>query len=155
MIQIPKTSPQNYLSALVALNIHSPEDTGDWHSCSTLGDKNYPLKHYLFGDGQPCNTNHLLGSIGVIDGTHRLNKMGYFPENTPIWIADHPRACVDYLYYIVIQTGVLGCVMLDEWFPAIEDKERVYKLLDIIEPKLNNQEREILQRWKQRNPIAE
>lgn len=154
MIQVPKTSPKNYLSALVALNIHSPDDTGDWHSRSTLGDDNYPLKYYFFGDGQPSNTNHLLGSIGVIDGTYRLNKMGYFPNNTPVWIADHPRACVDYLYYTVIQTGVLGCVMLDEWFPAIEDKEKVYELLDILEPKLNNKEREILQQWKCRNPIV-
>ena len=53
--------------------------------------------------------------------------MGYFPENTPVWIADHPRACVDYLYYAFLKTGTIGRVMLEEWFPSDEDKQSVIR----------------------------
>lgn len=81
--------------------------------------------------------------------------MGYYLENTPVWIADHPRACVDYLFISVLQSGELGYVMLDEWFSSIEDKKRVYELIDIMENKLSQRELEILEAWKKKNPIAE
>jgi len=45
--------------------------------------------------------------------------------------------------------------MLDEWFPSIEDKKRVYELIDIMENKLSQRELEILEAWKKKNPIAE
>ncbi|WP_239991901.1 hypothetical protein [Neisseria lactamica] len=95
----------------------------------------------------------MLGNVGVIDGTNRFNEMGYYPENSPVWLADHPRACVDYLYTAVLQTGSIGEVMLDEWFPSSEDKQSVYDLLNQIEPHLNTQEWENLQLWKRKNPI--
>ncbi|GAA6991103.1 hypothetical protein HpCHC82_00160 [Helicobacter pylori] len=114
------------------------------------------LCYYIYGKDQERNTNHLLGDLGIIDGTARLNKMSYYPENSPIYIADHPRACVDYLYISsVLQSGILGEVMLDEWFPSIEDKESVYALIEVMKPKLNKQERENLDKWITRNPITE
>jgi hypothetical protein len=154
MLYIPPTSPDCYVSAIVALNIHSPNYTGDWHSAASLNDDAYPsTDFYIFGNGQKYSTLHLLGNTGVIDGTQRLNKMGYYPENTPVWIADHPRACVDFLYITVLQTGIIGMVMLDEWFPSIEDKESVYELVNQMEPFLNSLELENLQLWKMKNPI--
>ena len=81
--------------------------------------------------------------------------MGYYPENSPVWIAEHPRACVDYLFISVLQSGELGYVMLDEWFPSIEDKERVYEVLSVLEKKLDNRQKEVLQQWELQNPIAE
>lgn len=154
MLYIPKTSPNCYVSSIVALNIYSPNGTGDWHSAATLNDDAYPSTDlYIYGSGEKYSTLHLLGNIGVIDGTERLNSMGYYPENTPVWIADHPRACVDYLYITVLQTGIIGMVMLDEWFPSIEDKESVYDLINRMEPFLNSLEFENLQLWKMKNPI--
>lgn len=94
-----------------------------------------------------------MGQNGIIDGTARLNKMGYYPENSPVWLADHPRACVDYLYTAVLQTGSIGRVILDDWFPNDEDKQSVYDLLNQIEPHLNAQEWENLQLWKRKKPI--
>jgi hypothetical protein len=153
MLYIPKTSPTCYVSGIVALNIRSPNGTGDWHSAAALNSDTYPSDLYIYGDGQKYSTLHLLGNTGVIDGTKRLNSMGYYPENTPVWIADHPRACVDYLYIAVLQTGIIGGVMLDEWFPSIEDKQSVYQLVNQMEPFLNTLEFENLQLWKIKNPI--
>ncbi|WP_163555668.1 hypothetical protein [Helicobacter suis] len=155
MLYIPPTSKEVYVSGIVALNIYSPELTGDWHSSSSLRENAFPMDIYIYGKDQKYNTNYLLSDLGIIDGTKRLNSMGYHPQNTPVYIADHPRACADYLYIAVLQTGLLGVVMLDEWFPTIEDKQRVYALLEVMQSKLNNEKREILKAWMARNPITE
>lgn len=153
MLMIPPTKPNHYVSSIVALNVHSPQGTGDWHSAAALNDDAYPQDFYIYGNHQKRNTHHLLGNIGIIDGTARLNAMGYYPENSPVWIADHPRACVDYLYTAVLQTGSIGRVILDDWFPSEEDKQSVYQLLAQMEPHLSPQEWENLQLWKRKNPI--
>ncbi|HFC5894402.1 hypothetical protein [Neisseria lactamica] len=153
MLHIPPTEPDRYVSSIVALNVHSPNGTGDWHSAAALNDDAYPQDFYIYGKDQTRSTLHLLGNVGVIDGTNRFNEMGYYPENSPVWLADHPRACVDYLYTAVLQTGSIGEVMLDEWFPSSEDKQSVYDLLNQIEPHLNPKEWENLQLWKRKNPI--
>lgn len=153
MLKIPITTPEYYVSSIVALNILSPDGTGDWHSADALSKNAFPEDFYIYGKNQKHDTFHLLGDIGVFDGTHRLQEMGYYPKNIPVWIADHPRACVDYLYTSVIQTGSIGEVILDEWFPSLEDKESVYKLIDIMEEKLTNEELENLKRWKEKNPL--
>ena len=153
MLHIPPTEPDRYVSSIVALNVHSPNGTGDWHSAAALNDDAYPQDFYIYGKDQTRSTLHLLGNVGVIDGTNRFNEMGYYPENSPVWLADHPRACVDYLYTAVLQTGSIGEVMLDEWFPSSEDKQSVYDLLNQIEPHLNPKEGVNLQLWKRKNPI--
>ena len=153
MLYIPQTCPECYISSIVALNVHSPNGTGDWHSAAALNDNAYPQDFYIYGEGQKRNTNHLLGNLGVIDGTKRLNEMGYYPENYPVWLADHPRACVDYLYTAVFQTGSIGRVILDDWFPNNDDKQSVYDLLNKIEPHLTEQEMDNLKLWKSKNPI--
>ncbi|WP_163556206.1 hypothetical protein [Helicobacter suis] len=155
MLYIPPTSKEVYVSGIVALNIYCPEDTGDWHKSRALSKDAYLLDDYIYGKDQKYSTNHLLGDLGIIDGTKRLHTMGRYPENTPVYIANHPRACADYLYIAVLQTGLLGVVMLDEWFPTIEDKQRVYALLRVMQPKLNPKEKEILKAWMARNPITE
>ncbi|PDW37996.1 hypothetical protein BB445_05380 [Helicobacter pylori] len=156
MLYIPPTSKEVYVSSIVALNIHSPQGTGDWHSSYALMENAFDdIGVYIYGEKQAHNTNKLLGNLGIIDGTARLNKMGYYPKHTPTYIAEHPRACVDCLYVSVLQTGKLGVVMLDEWFPSIEDKKSVYALIEVMKPKLNKQERENLDKWIARNPIIE
>lgn len=61
MLYIPETSPDCYISSIVALNIHSQKGTGDWHSTAALNDNAFPLAFYLYGKGQVKNTNHLFG----------------------------------------------------------------------------------------------
>lgn len=173
-LNIPPTSPTRYVSAKIALNVINPQDTGDWHSCGIINiNHGYEPELYIYGIGQKYNTHHLLGEIGVIDGTSRFISMGYEPQNCPVWLADHPRACVDYLYTAALHPSWLldnvgkytkdefeylrrrstRRVILDEWFPSVEDKESVYQLIDIMEQHLTQDELEILQIWKMDNPI--
>ena len=43
MLLIPPTQTNRYVSSLVALNIHSPNGTGDWHSAAALNDDAYTI----------------------------------------------------------------------------------------------------------------
>lgn len=81
--------------------------------------------------------------------------MGYYPENILVWVADHPRDFADILYVSVLESGKLETITMDEWFPSIEDKTRVYDILDIMEPRLDKDRFEVLQQWKRMNPIVE
>lgn len=156
MIDLPRTTPHIYVSSILALNISSPEHTGDWHSSVYWEHpENCKLDLWIFGEGQKFNTNALLGELGIIDGTVRLNQMGYHQKYSPVWVADHPRAFVDLLYISVLQSGKINTLTLDDWFPSIEDKERVYEVLSVLEKKLDNRQKEVLWQWKLKNPIAE
>lgn len=155
MLFIPPTTPDRYVSSIVALNIISPNGTGDWHSAASLKTDAFSEDFYIYGERQKRNTNPMLRRDGIINGTSRLNEMGYFPQNTPVWIAEHPRACVDYLYTSLLKNGIIGSVMLDEWFPAPEDKKAVYQLLDKMGPYLSFSEKENLALWKKKNPMLQ
>ena len=174
-LNIPPTSPTHYVSAMIALNVHSPKDTGDWHSGGLFHlNDGYTQELYIYGVGQKYNTHHLLGDVGIIDGTSRFNEMGFEPQNCPVWLADHPRACVDYLYtavlhpdwllenykkyekdqYEYLQKMSIRRITLNDWFPSIDDKKSVYHLIDIMESHLTKPELENLQIWKMENPLA-
>lgn len=156
MIYIPRTTPRIYVSSILALNIYSPDHTGDWHSSMYWEHpENNKLDLWIFGDDQKFNTNHLLCELGIIDGTSRLNQMGYYPENSPVYIAEHPRTFADILYVSVLESGKLNTISLDEWFPSIEDKTRVFNILDIMEHRLDKDRFEVLQEWKKLNPLTE
>jgi hypothetical protein len=156
MLKLSKTTPYIYVSSILALNIISPEHTGDWHSSVYWEHPEYSkLDLWIFGEGQKFNTNYFLGELGIIDGTERLNQMGYYQEYTPVWIADHPRAFTGMLCISVFHSGITDTLILDDWFPGIEDKERVYKVISVLERKLEKRQFDLLQKWKSRNPIAD
>ena len=50
MLYIPQTHPKRYVSSIVALNVHSPNGTGDWHSAAALNDDAYPQDFYIYGE---------------------------------------------------------------------------------------------------------
>ncbi len=152
MIYIPKTSLETYVSGIVALNILSPDDTGDWHSGSILHANPTSCERYIYGLGQPRNTNYLFGTSGVFDGTSRLVMMGYHPENVPVFIADHPRACADMIMCGLLPFQPVNAISLDDWFPTDLDKARVYKYIRIMEKNLNGSMLEKLKKWKALNP---
>ncbi len=52
MLLIPPTQTNRYVSSLVALNIHSPNGTGDWHSAAALSDNAYSQDFYIYDFGQ-------------------------------------------------------------------------------------------------------
>lgn len=56
MLHIPPTEPDRYVSSIVALNVHSSNGTGDWHSAAALNDDAYPQDFYIYGKDQTRST---------------------------------------------------------------------------------------------------
>ncbi|WP_120946353.1 hypothetical protein [Helicobacter labacensis] len=75
MILIPQTSKQLYTSGFYALNsIYNDECIGDWHDF-ILENVDASTDTFFYGDGQPKNTNPMLGDLGI-DGTQALATYG-------------------------------------------------------------------------------
>lgn len=154
MLSIPKTSPTKYVSSIVALNIHSDNGTGDWHTSDVLWTPDSIAEDvFIVGDGQRTNTIPLVGITGVSDKSDVLEKMGFLSLRAPVYAADHARACFDLIYQTVIIKNNINFVRLDDWFPSFEDKKSVYNLLELAEPKLTLEQRERLESWKIKNPL--
>ncbi len=101
------------------------------------------------------NTNACFGSLGVIDGTERFFDFHYEPANTPVWLAEHFRACADLICCHVLETGELGLVMLKEWFPGEEDQRDVLDLPWILRLKLDDRKKKILDAWVEKNTAGD
>ena len=152
--KFPPTSIKKYISGIPALNVMNPESTGDWHSFDNLIMLDDTKDYYIFGEGCKNNTNDLLGTIGIIDGTERLRDRGIICKNNPVYIAEHHRACFDLLYTTTLNNGIIDNIILDDWFPSIQDKLWFYELLAKAYPKITGQKRKILDKWIMKNPIT-
>lgn len=149
MIHIPPdTSPSRYLSGMVALNVPSPEGTGDWHQDGTffMGPVRIP-RGLLAGPGCEWDTTPYLGQVGVIDVSSRLDAAGIPHPEGPVWAADHARAIADMVIGHAVAGRVVAHVDLDAWMHFDEDKDAVFALLDIAMYKLSQEAAACASRW--------
>lgn len=102
-IHFPKTSPSFYIGGMAALNLDSG-DGGDWHASAafnfrTQEDAEKAAHEFLCGDGQKLNTNPILGTVGIIDGTEILRRDGRRFDGEQAWIATFERAIADLVIF--------------------------------------------------------
>ena len=97
-IEIPPTTPRQYLSFNRALNLREPgEATGDWHFkvmffCAA---DEPPKMATLAGEGKEIDTTPSLGDRGVRDMSHELARRKVKAMAGPIYVANHYRAIAD------------------------------------------------------------
>lgn len=135
--QIPKTSIENYLTGITALNIVSKEGTGDWHSLNTFHLELHSKSFNIAGITFPSSSKWL-GNTELFDSYLILKSMGVKNEHDPVWAATHYRAIVDYILWLVDKnrSGVLHqYLQFDEWFSLLTEKQKVYELLKYINNK--------------------
>ncbi|GAA8915021.1 hypothetical protein HpEKA44_03830 [Helicobacter pylori] len=66
MLYIPPTSKEVYVSSIVALNIHSPQGTGDWHSSYALMENAFDdIGVYIYGEKMATHKIRSLRAEGV------------------------------------------------------------------------------------------
>ena len=139
----PKTSQERYLTGLTALNIPSPEGTGDWHFSETFeGTAGRPPGPYQLVGDDLLNTKPLLGDAGIFDARARLEPYRLELPPGPIYAADHYRAIADMvLTAIVARQSFEHSIILDDWLPEPDGQVRLWRLLETAKPAL------ILDQW--------
>jgi hypothetical protein len=145
----PKTSQERYLTGLTALNIPSPEGTGDWHFSETFeGAAGRPPGPYQLAGDDLLNTRFLLGDAGIFDARSRLEPYRLELPPGPIYAADHYRAIADIcLTAIVARQSFENSIILDDWLPEPDEQVRLWRLLETAKPALTVDQWERIDLW--------
>lgn len=127
-LQIPDTSPTNYISFKCALNLHLPGEltTGDWHFEPTFFGFPEPTYAPLAGRHGLVNTVPALRSLGVRDMGRQIASGGIKPFDGPVWVANHYRAIADIAMDNLLgpwPLEVLPACQIDGWLDSEEDFE--------------------------------
>lgn len=135
----PATSPVHYLTAWTALNIPSPEGTGDWHFAETFeGVFGRPPGPFCIAGLNTRDTTSLLGVEGVFDARERLERYGLALPPGPVYAADHYRALADWWLDAVVRGYALEFDLhLRDWLPEAGEQRQLRRLLAKARPSLS------------------
>ncbi len=144
-----KTSPERYLTGLVALNVPSPEQTGgDWHFCGIFDSPDFPDNLTLAGEGLEWNTNPIFGDYGIHECSDILRKKGIsIPQGVKVYSANHYRAILDMIYRSVSAGGIPYHIDIDGWLDSEEQKKTLLHLIDRYLPKFSPSEKDRVFSW--------
>jgi hypothetical protein len=150
------TTEENYLTGITALNIPTDECSGDWHFSE------YFVVH---GDTKPLqqragidlfSTYEWLGSNGVYDCYSVLVEYGLKERVRNIYAADHYRAIADMVYFKVKNgRSINRSISLNDWLPEPHEKKRMYQMVDLLKPAMNNEEWGVIEKWKELTAIPD
>lgn len=152
---IPETSPTRYLSGMAALNLISPNGTGDWHMVETFFRAHEkPSRSFIAGAGCETDTMALLGDAGIFECSEVLDAMGIRRPPGKAYAATHARAIADLVLSAVLHGGSPEFVQLDDWMPADSDKHEVFDLLAIAHSKLTEAQLHMIKEWEVWNAVS-
>jgi hypothetical protein len=140
---LPETTPETYLTGQTALNIRSEEGTGDWHFLPA-----FESGYFMISGKNMISTKELLGKDGIFDCAETLRKQG-IPSIGPVYSASHYRAVADMVLDMVVGHGWTpqGVIILEDWFPAPQEKQRVRDMLEKARPKITTTQWKIIAKW--------
>jgi hypothetical protein len=95
-----ETTPRRYISGIVALNLPTSPDSGDWHTVEMLSalKRGAPIPLRLAGENTEFNGFGYFGSDGVIEASEVIKHLGETVQG-PVHVATHPRAIADMLMF--------------------------------------------------------
>ena len=141
MSHFSKTSPEHYLTGRTALNIPCPEGTGDWHFNEVFVGYGHVRPVYLVAGIDLVDSTSAIGQMGVYDCRQRLEKMGLTLPAGAIYAADHYRAILDIVNHAVLNgLSFERSIWLDDWLPEAQEKQKLFTMLQALEPKLSAQQ---------------
>jgi hypothetical protein len=149
---IPETSPTRYLSGMAALNLISPNGTGDWHVVETFfRPHKRRSRSFIAGAGCETDTLDLLGDRGIFECSEALDAMGIRRPPGNAYAATHARAIAELVLSAALHGESPEFVQLDDWMPRDSDKQEVFDLLCITAPKLTDEQRKKVLIWRMKN----
>ncbi len=149
-VEIPRTTPQRYVTGIYALNIQSPEGTsGDWHDvfCWLEGEK---PRTVTLGGTEDIDTTPIYGDLGIYEGRDRIGSRAIIPEDVEeVYIANHFRAVWDLLYQSLVRYGKI--YNLDDasidWFDTPEQQTYLLDKAEWLLPHLPTASQAVLRNW--------
>jgi hypothetical protein len=128
---------------MTAINIPSPEGTGDWHFHDAIfGTPGKPHRYFIAGTDFKDDTD-IFGDAGVSDCKPLLAKYGAFTGGGPIRIAEpvgsvyaanHYRASADLLLDFIQKGDPLTLYSIDDWFSLPREWETSPPTLRVTKP---------------------
>lgn len=146
---IPKIAQGCYLGGMAALNLPSPEGTGDWHFEQTFFRcRNRLSRSFISGKGCATDTTWIFGLEEIYDCTNTLDSMRVLYEAAPVYAASHSRAIADMVLDAIIRRESPDFIVLDDWMPFESSKAKVATLLKRTHAHLKPDELEALFLWE-------
>lgn len=119
-----KTTPTYYLSGMAALNIPSPEGTGDWHMLGAFNEKNIKPIQFIADELfiQIFETDEIEDKSDIANeyGIHHI---------APLYCATHYRAIADMAIKSFLSGRNANYIDVDDWLDTDEQKQKVFTLL--------------------------
>lgn len=141
-----ETTPRRYISGIVALNLPTSPDSGDWHTVEMLSalNRGAPIPLRLAGENTEFDGFGYFGSEGVIEASEVIKHLGETVQG-PVHVATHPRAIADMLMFRLPGASALAHLDLDAWLPE-GGKASVARLLWKARKGLSNEQVILLER---------
>ena len=142
-----ETTPRRYISGIVALNLPTSPDSGDWHTVEMLSalNRGAPIPLRLAGENTEFDGFGYFGSDGVIEASEVIKHLGETVQG-PVHVATHPRAIADMLMFrLPGGSTALAHLDLDAWLPE-SGKASVARLLWEARKGLSNEQVLLLER---------
>jgi len=155
-LTVCETTEENYLTGITALNIPTDQCTGDWHFsvCFVVHGDATPLQQRAGID--LISTSKWLGRKGIYDCYSVLVEYGLKERVRNIYAADHYRAIADMVYFKVKNgRSINRTISLNDWLPEPHEKERMYQMIDLLRPAMNNEEWGVIEKWKELTAIPD
>lgn len=133
---LKRVSHKHYITGKAAINFPHPESTtGGWHFLSYF-DRDFGVaKVSLAGIHYPDTTDYF-GDLGITDVTDQLAERGWIVEGRRLFMADHYRAAADMVVKWVLSDSKHCNVVVADWFPSPEDRQKLLRLLELANPNL-------------------
>lgn len=131
-VMLPVTTRSRYLTAETALNIPSPEGTGDWHFAETFeGYGGRRPNRFCVAGVDTLDTTPWLGQEGIFDARSLLEPYGLRLPPGPIYAADHYRALAARVITAVVAGDAFeDSLPLDDWLAEAGEQARLMRLLE-------------------------
>lgn len=132
---LERAGKKNYITGVPAINFPTAKNTGGWHFLNYFDLDKGVFKVSLSGIHYPDTTRYF-GDYGLIDISSRLDDLQIPYTSQQVYIANHHRAAADILVKWAISSSRYCTVEAEEWFPAEQDKEILFNIINLAKQKL-------------------
>ncbi|NOR69628.1 MAG: hypothetical protein GQ532_08040 [Methylomarinum sp.] len=145
---VHNTNPDNYITAIAALNIPSDKGTGDWHFFENFMIHDDVIPTQKVAGIDTLSTKKWLGNTGIFDCYEVLKECGLKSDKQKIYAANHYRAIADMVYDNVKRGySIKDTISLNDWLPELHEKKKMYILISLLESAMTSNEWDVIKEW--------